>query len=83
MCIQESELPLSQVVCAADGNLLSPMKVVQPGPAKNIYIDSKPDNYLIFSVLTMIFCFFICGLIALIYSLQVGSPHHKGCPTIT
>ena len=48
------------------------MKVVQPGPAKNIYIDSKPDNYLIFSVLTMIFCFFICGLIALIYSLQVG-----------
>ena len=58
---------------------LSPMKVMQPGPATHVYIDSKPENYLVLSVLTMFFCCFICGLIALIYSLQVGKVVSHEC----
>ena len=49
------------------------LKVVQAPPTVQTlaYTESKPDNYLVFSVLTMLFCCFICGLIALIYSLKV------------
>ena len=31
----------------------------------------KPENYLLLSILNMVLCCFLCGLIALIYSLQV------------
>ena len=37
----------------------------------------KPENYLLLSVLNMVLCCFLCGLIALIYSLQVrGRERH-------
>ena len=31
----------------------------------------KPNNYLVLSIVNMLLCFFILGLIALIFSLQV------------
>jgi len=37
-----------------------------------VVVDIKPPNYVILSVLVMLFGYWICGLIALIYALQVG-----------
>ena len=39
---------------------------------RHVAVDIKPPNYVILSVLVMIFGYWICGLIALIYALQVG-----------
>ena len=45
-----------------------------------IQTEGKPENYLLLSVLNMVLCCFLCGLIALIYSLRVrgrgGTPSH-------
>lgn len=33
----------------------------------------KPNNYLAVSIINLLFCFFILGIIALIFSVQVRS----------
>ena len=79
MTFKKTYLVLSLVACTDATEMTSlyskslSMKVVQAPPVVQTlaYTESKPDNYLVFSVLTMLFCCFICGLIALIYSLKV------------
>ena len=47
--------------------------MIQTQPTtRHVGVDIKPPNYVILSVLVMIFGYWICGLIALIYALQVG-----------
>ena len=41
-------------------------------------LEVQPPNYLVMSILTMLFCSFWCGLVALIMSLQV-SLHISAC----
>lgn len=43
----------------------------QPSVPTMLDIEAKPNNYLVLSIINMLFCFFILGLIALIFSLQV------------
>ena len=48
-------------------------QVIQTQPTtRHVVVYIKPPNYIILSVLVMIFGYWICGLIALIYALQVG-----------
>ena len=44
----------------------------QPGLPQVMEVRSKPNNFLILSIVNMLCCFFILGLIALIFSVQVG-----------
>lgn len=44
---------------------------MQPAVTPVYQTEVKPENYLLLSVLNMVLCCFLCGLIALIYSLQV------------
>ena len=44
----------------------------QPSLPTMLEIESKPNNYLALSIVNMLGCFFILGLIALIFSLQVA-----------
>ena len=49
------------------------MQVVQGQPIRSqVFVELKPPNYVIMSVITMLFFCFIFGLIALLLSLQVG-----------
>ena len=40
---------------------------------QHIEVGVKPSNYLAFSIVNMLCCCFILGVIALVYSLQVCS----------
>ena len=47
--------------------------MVQGQPVETrVFVDVKPSNYIVMSVITMLFFCFIFGLIALFVGLQVG-----------
>lgn len=47
--------------------------MVQGQPVETrVFVDVKPSNYIVMSVITMLFFCFIFGLIALFMGLQVG-----------
>jgi len=49
------------------------IQVVQGQPVQShVLVELKPPNYVVMSVITMLFFCFIFGLIALLLSLQVG-----------
>ena len=43
----------------------------QPGTVAPLVVDRKPDDYFLLSLLACLFCNWICGLVALMYSMQV------------
>ena len=45
--------------------------------ARTVVVEVKPPNYIVPSVLTMLFCCWIFGLIGLIVGLQVGGRGHS------
>ena len=51
--------------------LLQVVVAQQPAIVAGVAPVLKPNNYLILSIVNILFCFFILGIIALIFSLQV------------
>ncbi len=37
-----------------------------------------PDNYLIFAVLSTLFCCFVPGIVSIVYAAQVNGKHYAG-----
>jgi len=46
-------------------------------PVVAVQRNFMPDDYVVLSILTCLFCNWICGLVALIYSLQVNLSLHS------
>lgn len=49
-----------------------------PGHNRNIPQDPMPSTYLIWSILTTVFCCFIPGILAIVFSSQVSSKYFAG-----
>ena len=47
--------------------------VAQPTRATQPQYGEKPNNHLLPSIINLLFCFFMLGIIALIFSLQVST----------
>ena len=47
--------------------------VTRQQPVHTVAMEIKPPNYMVMSVLSMLFCCFLFGLIALIMSVQVST----------
>jgi hypothetical protein len=48
-------------------------------PTKTIkQMDSKPDDYLVWSILVTVFCFVPTGIVAIVYSSRVDNAWYRG-----
>ena len=47
--------------------------VTQPTTLASPRYDEKPSNYLVASVINLMCCFFLLGIIAVVFSLQVSA----------
>ena len=50
----------------------SQVVVTQPTPVTRVNYGEKPNNYLAASIINLLCCFFLLGVIALVFSLQVS-----------